>query len=98
MDYLFTPWRYAYMKSAGKPQGCIFCDAPKLTDDAASYIVYRGTHCYIILNAFPYTSGHVMVVPYAHSDELRKLDADAAAEMMRLSQRTETVLRVLYQP
>jgi ATP adenylyltransferase len=98
MDYLFTPWRYAYIKAAGQPQGCIFCDAPKQKDDAVTYIVHRGTHCYIILNAFPYTSGHVMVVPYAHVDELRKLAADAAAEMMMLSQKMETVLRDLYHP
>ena len=51
------------------------------------YIVHRGEHCYVILNAFPYTPGHVMIVPYAHLDELQKLPADAANEMMALSQR-----------
>ena len=61
-------------------------------------IVYRGTHCYVILNTYPYTPGHIMVVPYAHLDELQKLPSDAAREMMGLSQRMEGVLRLLYKP
>jgi len=98
MDYLFTPWRYSYIQSSGLPQVCIFCEKAKSQDDAADYIVHRGEHCFIILNAYPYTSGHVMVVPYKHIDELRKLDSDAAREMMSLSQQLETVLRELYKP
>jgi ATP adenylyltransferase len=98
MDYLWTPWRYAYVSSAGKTPGCVFCDAVKSGDDAKAGIVYRGKHCFIILNAYPYTPGHVMVVPYAHVDELQKLAAEAAHEMIELSQRMETVLRELYHP
>jgi ATP adenylyltransferase len=98
MDYLWTPWRYAYVSSAGKISGCVFCDAAKSGDDAKAGIVYRGECCFVILNAYPYTPGHVMVVPYAHLDELRKLPPEAAHEMMDLSQRMETVLRELYHP
>lgn len=98
MDYLWTPWRYAYVTGAEKATGCIFCDAPKLGDDEKARIVYRGHDCYIILNTFPYTPGHVMIVPYAHLDELRKLPSQAANEMMDLSQRMETVLRQQYHP
>jgi ATP adenylyltransferase len=98
MDYLWTPWRYAYVSSAGKSPACVFCEAVKSGDDARAAIVYRGEHCFIILNAYPYTPGHVMVVPYAHLDELQKLPAEAAHEMMGLSQRMETVLRELYHP
>jgi ATP adenylyltransferase len=98
MDYIWTPWRYAYVTTAQKTQECIFCDLPKLGDDEKALIVYRGQHCYIVLNAFPYTPGHVMVVPFAHLDELQKLPADAAREMMELSQRMEHVLRQLYSP
>ena len=76
----------------------MFCEAPKEKDDAKARIVHRGEHCYVILNTFPYTPGHVMIVPYAHLDELQKLPADAAAEMMMLSQRMEAVLRELYRP
>ena len=97
MDHLWTPWRYAYVTGADQKPGCIFCDAPKESDQQAR-IVHRGAHCYVILNTYPYTNGHVMVVPYAHLDELQKLPTDAAHEMMVLTQRMETVLRSLYRP
>jgi ATP adenylyltransferase len=101
MDYLWTPWRYAYITDAAKSDGksgqCIFCELPKLPD-AEAKIVYRGQHCFIILNSFPYTSGHVMVVPFAHLDELEKLPEPAAHEMISLSQQAERVLRQVYSP
>jgi ATP adenylyltransferase len=97
MDYLWTPWRYAYVSGADRTSGCIFCDLPKETDEKAR-IVHRGTECFIILNTYPYTNGHVMIVPYAHLDELQKLPSAAAAEMMALTQRMEGVLRALYRP
>ena len=98
MDYLWTPWRYAYVSTAEKSAGCVFCDAVKAGDDAKMLIVHRGEHCYAILNAYPYTPGHVMIVPYAHLDQLQKLPVEAATELMGLSQRMESVLRELYHP
>ncbi|MGA2236756.1 MAG: HIT domain-containing protein [Terriglobales bacterium] len=97
MDHLWTPWRYAYVTGADQKSGCIFCNAPKESDQQAR-IVHRGAHCYVILNTYPYTNGHVMVVPYAHLDELHKLPVDAAYEMLVLTQRMEAVLRSLYRP
>ncbi len=101
MDYLWTPWRYAYITNAAKSEAsadrCIFCELPKLPD-AEAKIVHRGEHCYIILNSFPYTSGHVMVVPFAHLDELQKLPSAGADEMMALCQKMESVLRQVYSP
>ncbi|HVO61029.1 MAG TPA: HIT domain-containing protein, partial [Terriglobales bacterium] len=91
MDYLWTPWRYAYITGSDKPKGCIFCELPK-EDDAKARIVHRGKSCFVILNTYPYTSGHVMVVPYAHLDELQKLPTEAAHEMMDLSQQMEKIL------
>ncbi len=98
MDYLWTPWRYAYVSTTEKAAGCVFCDAVKENDDAKTRIVCRGEYCFVILNTFPYTPGHVMVVPYAHLDDLEKLPTATANEMMALSQRMETVLRELYHP
>lgn len=100
MDYIWTPWRYAYVTTAAKNEEagqCVFCELLKLPDKEAN-IVHRAKHCFIILNNFPYTSGHVMVVPFAHLDELTKLPAEAAEEMMALSQKMEGVLRKLYSP
>lgn len=98
MDYLWTPWRYAYVTQTDKAPGCIFCEKAKEKDDRKALIVHRGPRCYILLNAYPYTPGHVMVVPYEHLDELQKLPTPTASEMMALSQRMEGVLRELYKP
>lgn len=97
MDYLWTPWRYAYVTDPAVGIGCIFCQLQKL-DDQKARIVHRGDHCFIILNTFPYTPGHTMIVPYEHLDELRKLPQSAAHEMMDLSQKVEDTLRSLYKP
>jgi ATP adenylyltransferase len=98
VDYLWTPWRYAYIKDADRATGCIFCEKPGEDDDRKNLIVHRARHCFVILNAFPYTSGHSMIVPYQHTDALASLDKAAADEMMALSQRLEGVLRELYRP
>jgi ATP adenylyltransferase len=97
MDYLWTPWRYAYVSTADKATGCVFCDKQR-SGDREGFIVHRGRYCFIVLNIFPYTSGHVMIVPYQHLAELEHLPAEAANEMMALAQKLEHVLRRLYHP
>jgi ATP adenylyltransferase len=98
MDFLFTPWRYAYITAANVPGDCLFCGLLQAKDDEKSLIVHRAKYCFVMLNAFPYTSGHVMIVPYDHVDELSKLSQPAAQEMMELTRRMEGVLRELYRP
>jgi ATP adenylyltransferase len=100
MDYLWTPWRYQYMEQAasGKQPPCIFCDAASRKDDEATLVVRRGTTSFVILNRYPYTSGHVMVVPYAHVAELALCTAETLTEMMQLAQRIEGVFRSEYKP
>jgi ATP adenylyltransferase len=98
MDYLWTPWRFPYMAQVyeGKQPECIFCDALKRNQDEETLIVYRGKKTFVILNRFPYTSGHVMIVPYAHVAELNLCEPGALAEMMELAQRMESVFRQNY--
>ena len=100
MDYLWTPWRYQYMAQAagGEPPECIFCDAVAEKNDSETLIVHRGAKAFVILNRFPYTSGHVMIVPYAHVAELKLCDAETLGEMMQLAQRVEAVYRGEYKP
>jgi ATP adenylyltransferase len=88
------------MKEAASstPPDCIFCDAAARTDDSETLVVYRGAKSFIILNKYPYTSGHVMVVPYAHVAELSACDPEALGEMMRLAQRLEGVYHNTYKP
>jgi len=98
MDFLFSPWRYSYVTAAAKPGECVFCAILQAKNDAGSLIVHRGDGCFVMLNAFPYTSGHSMVVPYEHVDELEKLGRPVAEEMMALTQKLEGVLREIYRP
>jgi ATP adenylyltransferase len=98
MDHLFTPWRYAYVSGHEKLSGCLFCRLLHSGDDEKALIVNRALHCFVMLNAFPYTSGHVMIVPYQHTDRLENLQPDAAEELIGLSQKLEGILRELYHP
>lgn len=98
MDYLWTPWRYRYIASGTNAQGCIFCEAAAADDDAKTLVVFRGEKNFIILNRYPYTSGHVMIVPYAHVADLPSADPETLAEMMRLAQRVENALETTYHP
>ena len=98
MDYLWTPWRYSYIASGVKDDECVFCAAAEGRDDAKSLIVLRGKTNFVILNRYPYTSGHVMVVPYAHRATLADSEPEALSEMMALARRMERALENLYHP
>lgn len=98
MDYLWTPWRYSYITGAEPPQGCVFCSAAQADDDRENLIVYRGERNFVILNRFPYTNGHVMVVPYDHLGTLERMPDDTLVEMMRLARQSEKHLRAIYRP
>ena len=81
-----------------KVEGCIFCLAQEMEDGAENLIAYRSEHAYVILNRYPYTSGHVMVVPYNHQPNLEELDPPTRAEIMELTTRSMAVLRKIYRP
>lgn len=98
MDHLWSPWRYTYVSQASKDSTCIFCEALKRNDDRSSFILYRGQHNFIILNRYPYTTGHAMIAPYHHIADLAQTRPEALAEMMTLCQRLERALAELYQP
>lgn len=98
MDYIWTPWRYRYVADASKDDRCIFCDALDAGDDARTMIVLRGSLNFVILNKYPYTSGHVMVVPYKHVATLTDADPEMLAEMMQIAQRVQTALGNIYHP
>ena len=100
MDYIWSPWRFQYMTEVtqGKQPECFFCAAVKSTHDEETLVVYRGKKAFVILNRYPYTSGHVMIVPYAHVAELNLCDAEALKEMMELAQRVEAAYRTNYGP
>lgn len=100
MDYLWTPWRYQYMErvTQGHQPDCVFCDALARHRDEETLIVHRAKKSFVILNRFPYTSGHVMVVPYTHVAELHLCEPGALQEMMELAQRLEGIYHSEYKP
>ncbi len=71
---------------------CRFCALPAMGDDDGALILTRGEHCFVIMNAYPYSTGHLMVIPYAHVDRLTDMTAEATAEMMDLTRAAQTVL------
>jgi len=98
---IWAPWRLAYVKDASKDieEDCIFCAKPATEDeDEANLIVHRGERCFVILNLFPYTNGHLMVAPFEHIGRLQDLPAETVAEMMDLAQRAMARLEQAYEP
>jgi len=98
MDHVFTPWRYQYVANAAKEDGCIFCSMLAEKDDVKTLIVARGAKNFVVLNRYPYTAGHVMVVPCAHVAELSTVEAETLSEMMLLAQRVQRALAATYKP
>ena len=102
MDVLWNPWRYDYIKSSDDKQveiSCVFCDILKNpASDEEKFILHRAGFNFVILNIYPYISGHLMIVPYAHLADLDQADKSTTDEMMDLTKRCQTVLRKVYQP
>jgi ATP adenylyltransferase len=98
MKHLWSPWRMEYFEKRDAHDGCIFCEAQSQVDSAENLIVHRWSRAYVILNRYPYTSGHLMVAPFAHVATLEGLDAATRGEMMELASRAIAALRVSYAP
>ena len=102
MDFLWTPWRYSYVTGApegGDPRGCVFCRIANAgAPGCQSLLLHRAKHNFIVLNRYPYTSGHMLVAPYRHVAKLAAASEETGAEMMDLTRRIERVLDKLYQP
>jgi ATP adenylyltransferase len=85
MERLWAPWRLSYIKGA-RPDGCVFCDQASQSDEEA-LIVHRGERCYVVLNLYPYGSGHLMILPFRHVSSPGDLDAPERAELWDLLER-----------
>ena len=102
MERLWSPWRHEYISRATDPSSeadaCIFCDAHRGTNDAQSLIVHRGVFNFVILNRYPYISGHMMIAPYEHLAELDAAPKEITDELMDLAKRSQAALRQAYKP
>ena len=98
MDYLWSPWRYRYVSSDPAGDQCLFCRVSAEADDQKNYVLLRGERNFVMLNRYPYTSGHLMISPYGHVATLTEADPRTLEEMIRLAQRVESVFRGVYHP
>ncbi len=99
MENLWAPWRLGYILGEGeKVDGCVFCVFPQQDDDVKHRILYRGKHSFVIMNAFPYTNGHLLVVPYRHLSDYLALSDEESLEMMQLSQKCCKALKGVCNP
>jgi ATP adenylyltransferase len=98
MDFLWSPWRYRYVSTTSPDDECFFCKKASDSDDKKNYILLRAERNFIVLNLYPYTTGHLMIAPYAHASTLEGSDPATLEEMMRLAQRAEAALRSVYHP
>jgi ATP adenylyltransferase len=95
---LWNPWRYEYIKRTLKSSSeCIFCKLQNMSDDEA-YIIYRGEYSYVVLNAYPYNSGHLLIVPYRHVASIEDLNDNELLEMMKLVNKSIKALRKAFTP
>ncbi len=86
-EKLWAPWRMKYIEGINsKNDGeCIFCEKPKEDNDKKNFIIYRGKKNFVILNIFPYNNGHLLVIPYKHTSEIKDLDSETMLELMKIT-------------
>lgn len=98
MKRLWTPWRMPYLRGEDeRPDGCVFCQKLQCSDDT-EHILFRGESCYVTLNRFPYSNGHLMVIPYTHAASLEDLHESTLTEMMCIVNQSLAALREAYAP
>lgn len=98
MDHLHAPWRIEYLMSVEKPESCLFCDLEADDEDEKNMIIERADRWYVIINKYPYTTGHIMVVCNRHVEGFADLDEDESAELTRMMARSELALDKAYKP
>lgn len=99
MDQLWAPWRMSYIEQAEPESGCLFCNAARETDkDEQNYVVHRGSKGFVLLNRYPYNSGHLMVAPYQHTGQLEAIYPDTGRDLFATTQLAVRVLEQAMHP
>lgn len=99
MERLWTPWRMQYVASADRePAGCLFCELAGRQDDEANLVVKRGRRALVVLNLYPYNTGHAMIAPYEHTADFPSLAPETGAEVLSLCQEVVGALAAEYRP
>lgn len=101
MERLFSPWRSQYIESFKTEPGarnCVFCDARERTDDEKTLVVYRGKEVFVLMNLFPYNSGHLLIIPNRHTSDFQSLSASESSECQELLQTSQRTLAETVKP
>jgi len=98
MDIVWSPWRYRYVSQASPSDPCLFCLLKEPGRDQENYVIFRGSANFVVLNRYPYTTGHLMIAPYEHQATLEEAGEATLTEMIRLARAAERHLRRLYRP
>jgi len=98
VQQLWAPWRLEYIVGSEKPEECIFCHFPKQDQDRENRILLRGEHSFVIMNAFPYSNGHLLVPPYRHVADMSELTDAESLEIMQLTRRSLSALKATCRP
>ena len=98
MKNLWAPWRMEYILGPKCHDGCVLCAPENPAEDGERLIVYRGRHVFVMLNRYPYASGHLMVIPYRHVSDITELSAEESADLMAVTQLACRVLRKVSRP
>jgi ATP adenylyltransferase len=102
MEKLWSPWRSNYIesfKTKKDSDACVFCEAPKLSlEDDNSLLVYKNELCYVMLNLYPYNSGHLLIIPYRHQSDMSTLNEKEMNEMMKMVQLSIKALDIAMKP
>ncbi len=98
MKRIWSPWRMKYIKENSSPSECPFCKAISGKDDRENLVVFRGKNAFVMLNRYPYTTGHILVLPYIHQEKMSEFDPKTRSEMMELVNQAGQVLELVYKP
>lgn len=98
MKRMWSPWRMKYIEQPGESNGCFFCEAVANPQDPQHLVVHDGSRAFVIVNRYPYASGHIMVVPKEHIPSLAGMEPDVLQEVIGLLAKAQSVLQAVYQP
>jgi len=98
MDHIYSPWRKVYFQRDRSDPNCVFCAAYKAKDSPENLVVHRGERTYVILNLYPYSNGHLMVVPYQHCQDLAELPEETLQELISATSKAVSLLEDIYHP
>jgi ATP adenylyltransferase len=98
MDRLWAPWRMRYIVNNNNSVGCVLCNEVEKNDDRKNYILFRGTHSFVIMNLYPYNNGHLLIVPYTHESDIDKLPEEELGDLMKVTQASVKILKQALSP